>query len=153
MVSFDWPRGKILSEPRSHFQLRGKRPHVSWNSTSAIRAQSRAALHQLGFRAGGTGWPFCFQMNLSILELIYAWQPALGIIAVPINTRYSAQEIDRVLTDSESSWLGYATPPCRNQRCALAWQRILDKKNPSKSHPGPVLKYFMTPEAVFDPYL
>src|SRR5229473_3755349 len=57
-----------------------------------------AALHQLGFRAGDR-LAVLLPNESEYLELIYACS-RLGIIVVPLNTRYSVQEIDRVLADA-----------------------------------------------------
>ena len=58
-----------------------------------------AALHQLGFRAGDR-LAILLPNESEYLELIYACS-RLGIITVPLNTRYSSQELDHVLTDCE----------------------------------------------------
>src|ERR1700760_3590715 len=58
-----------------------------------------AALHQLGFRAGDR-LAILLPNESEYLELIYACS-RLGVIAVPLNTRYSVQELDHVLTDCE----------------------------------------------------
>src|ERR1700742_4028804 len=58
-----------------------------------------AALHQLGFRARDR-LAVLLPNESEYLELIYACS-RLGIIVVPLNTRYSPQELDHVLTDCE----------------------------------------------------
>src|ERR1700690_4459855 len=58
-----------------------------------------AALHQLGFCVGDR-LAILLPNESEYLELIYACS-RLGIIAVTLNTRYSQQELDYVLTDCE----------------------------------------------------
>src|SRR5260370_1549132 len=96
-----------------------------------------AALHQLGFRAGDR-LAVLLPNESEYLELIYACS-RLGIIVVPLNTRYSAQEIDRVLTDSDPHGLvrhsSFPEPKGR-----LAWPRALAKdpfRIPPRSAPQP----------------
>jgi len=65
---------------------------------------------------------------------------------VPLNTRYSAQEIDRVLTDSDPHGLvRHSSLPEPNVR--LAWQRVLDKE-PFEIPTGSSPEVFYDPDAV-----
>src|ERR1700693_2397764 len=60
------------------------------------------------------------------IELVYAcsW---LGVIAVPLNTRLSAVEIDRVLADASPRGLvRHSSLPVPTVR--LSWQRVLDQE-------------------------
>ena len=103
-----------------------------------------AALHQLGFRAGDR-LAVLLPNESEYLELIYACS-RLGIIVVPLNTRYSAQELDQVLTDCEPHGLvRHSSLP--EPKVRLAWQRVLDKEPfeiPSGSYPD----VFYDPDAV-----
>jgi len=84
-----------------------------------------SALHQLGFRAGDRLAVF-LPNESEYLELIYACS-RLGIIVVPLNTRYSVPELDRVLTDSAPRGLiRHSSLP--EPKVRLAWQRVLDKE-------------------------
>ncbi|MDB6039015.1 MAG: hypothetical protein JWM99_2856 [Verrucomicrobiales bacterium] len=103
-----------------------------------------AALHQLGFRAGDR-LAVLLPNESEYLELIYACS-RLGIIVVPLNTRYSAQEIDRVLTDSAPHGLvRHSSLP--EPKVRLAWQRVLDKE-PFEITSGPCPEVFYDPDAV-----
>src|SRR5712672_3854034 len=103
-----------------------------------------AALHQLGFSAGDR-LAILLPNESEYLELIYACS-RLGIIVVPLNTRYSAQEIDRVLTDSDPHGLvRHSSLPEPNVR--LAWQRVLDKE-PFEIPSGTCPEVFYDPDAV-----
>jgi long-chain acyl-CoA synthetase len=76
------------------------------------------------------------------LELLYAcaW---LGVTAVPLNTRFSVAEIDRVLTDATARGLiRHSSLPVPTMR--LPWERILDKE-PFAVGNGP------TPDDIYDP--
>ena len=60
------------------------------------------------------------------IELLYAcaW---LGVIAVPLNARLSAVEVDRVLADADPHGLvRHSSLPVPTAR--LAWERVLDKE-------------------------
>src|ERR1700722_2455716 len=103
-----------------------------------------AALHQLGFRAGDR-LAILLPNESEYLELIYACS-RLGIIVVPLNTRYSAQELDHVLTDCEPHGLvRHSSLP--EPKVRLAWQRVLDKE-PFDIPSGTCPEVFYDPDAV-----
>jgi len=103
-----------------------------------------AALHQLGFRAGDR-LAILLPNESEYLELIYACS-RLGVIVVPLNTRYSAQELDHVLTDCEPHGLvRHSSLP--EPKVRLAWQRVLDKE-PFEIPSGSCPEVFYDPEAV-----
>jgi long-chain acyl-CoA synthetase len=79
------------------------------------------------------------------IELVYACS-MLGVIAVPLNTRLSTREIDRVLEDASPRGIvrhsSLAVPGVQ-----LSWQQVIDKESlPIRS--GSALKIFYNPEAV-----
>src|SRR5260370_36499881 len=102
--------------------VRGKR--LSFLELHQRIERIAAALHQLGFRAGDR-LAALLPNESEYLELIYACS-RLGIIVVPLNTRYSAQELDHVLTACEPHGLvrpsSFPEPKVR-----LSWQGVLDK--------------------------
>ncbi len=103
-----------------------------------------AALHQLGFRAGDR-LAILLPNESEYLELIYACS-RLGIIVVPLNTRYSAQELDHVLADCEPHGLvRHSSLP--EPKVRLAWQRVLDKE-PFEIPSGSCPDVFYDPDAV-----
>src|SRR5260370_3398860 len=70
----------------------------------------------------------------------------LGVIAVPLNTRLSTKEIDRVLEDASPHGIvrhsSLATPGVQ-----LTWQQVIDEEPlPIRSDPAP--KIFYDPEAL-----
>ena len=76
------------------------------------------------------------------IELVYAcsW---LGVIAVPINTRLSLAEIDRVLADAAPHGLvRHSSLPSPTVR--ISWQRVLDQ-DPLE------IRSDLPPEVVYDP--
>jgi long-chain acyl-CoA synthetase len=88
-------------------------------------ADVAAALSRLGFQTGDR-LALLLPNGPQYIEMVYAcsW---LGVIAVPLNTRLSAVEIDRVLTDASPRGLvrdsSLPVPTVR-----LAWQRVIDKE-------------------------
>src|SRR5712691_8730256 len=79
------------------------------------------------------------------IELMYACS-MLGVIAVPLNTRLSTKEIDRVLEDARPHGIvrhsSLAVPGVQ-----LNWQQVIDEESLPISS-GPVPKVFYDPEAV-----
>ncbi|HEV7445527.1 MAG TPA: AMP-binding protein, partial [Steroidobacteraceae bacterium] len=100
-----------------------------------------AALTQHGFGVGDR-LALLLPNETEYLELIYAcaW---LGVTAVPLNTRFSAPEIDRVLADATPHGLIrhslLSAPTLR-----LSWERILDVE-PLEVRGGDC------PAAIYDP--
>src|ERR1700692_3453898 len=85
-------------------------------------ADAAAALSRLGFETGDR-LALLLPNGPAYIELVYAcaW---LGVIAVPLNTRLSAAEIDRVLADAEPHGLvRHSSLPAPTVR--LQWQRVL----------------------------
>lgn len=104
-------------------------------------AEVAAALSKEGFGVGDR-LAFLLPNGPEYIELVYACS-RLGVIAVPLNTRLSAVEIDRVLADANphgivrhSALPGPATP--------VAWQRVLDQEPWEPSDDSP-------PEVHYDP--
>jgi long-chain acyl-CoA synthetase len=84
-----------------------------------------AALHQLGFRTGDR-LALLLPNESEYLELIYACS-RLGVIAVPLNTRYSTHEIDLVLADAKPRGLvRHSSLPKPN--VPVEWQWVLDEQ-------------------------
>jgi long-chain acyl-CoA synthetase len=79
------------------------------------------------------------------IELVYACG-RLGVIAVPLNTRLSTKEIDRVLEDARPHGIvrhsSLAVPDVQ-----LSWQQVIDEE-PLPISSAPAAKVFYDPEAV-----
>ena len=94
------------------------------------------ALGNEGLRVGDR-LAFLLPNGPEYIELVYACS-LMGVIAVPLNTRLSAPEIDRVLVDANPHGLvrhsSLPTPTVRP-----TWQRVLDQEPwqaPSGSYPS-----------------
>src|SRR3954471_15861733 len=84
-----------------------------------------AALSRHGFRAGDR-LAILLPNETEYLELIYAcsW---MGVIALPVNARLSAAEIDGVLADaSPRGLIRHSSLPAPTAQ--LPWQLVLDKE-------------------------
>ena len=100
-----------------------------------------AALNALGFKAGDR-LALLLPNGPEYIELVYAcsW---LGVITVPLNTRLSLAEIDRVLADATPHGLvrhsSLPTPTAR-----ISWQRVLDQ-DPLE------IRNDLFPDVIYDP--
>jgi len=100
-----------------------------------------AALHAHGFKVGDRLAILLPNMP-EYIELVYAcsW---LGVIAVPLNTRLSLAEIDRVLADAAPHGLvRHSSLP--SPTFQIPWQRVLDQ-DPLE------LRDELPPDTVYDP--
>jgi len=101
-------------------------------------------LHRVGFKAGDR-LAIHLPNKSEYLELIYACS-RLGIIVVPLNTRYSSHEIDLVLMDANPHGLvRHSSLPIPSVR--LEWERVLDKE-PFESPDGSCPEIFYDPDAI-----
>jgi long-chain acyl-CoA synthetase len=103
-----------------------------------------AALSAQGFNLGDR-LAFLLPNSPEYIELVYAcsW---LGVIAVPLNTRLSLAEIDRVLADAAPHGLvrhsSLPTPTVR-----ISWQRVIDQ-DPWQIRNDPPPNVVYDPEAI-----
>jgi long-chain acyl-CoA synthetase len=103
-----------------------------------------ATLHSHGFGAGDR-LALLLPNGPDYIELMYACS-LLGVIAVPLNTRLSTKEIDRVLEDARPRGIvrhsSLAVPAVQ-----LSWQQVIDEQPlPISADPAP--KLFYDPEAI-----
>ncbi|HTQ51497.1 MAG TPA: AMP-binding protein [Candidatus Acidoferrales bacterium] len=106
--------------------------------------QIAAELHRLGFKAGDR-LAIHLPNESEYLELIYACS-RLGVVVVPLNTRYSTHEIDLVLEDANPRGLvRHSSLP--KPGVNLEWQRVLDEE-PFENLSGSCPEIFYDPEAV-----
>jgi acyl-CoA synthetase (AMP-forming)/AMP-acid ligase II len=106
--------------------------------------QIAAALRAHGFSSGDR-LALLLPNSPEYIELVYAcaW---LGIIAVPLNTRLSLTEIDRVLADATPHGLvRHSSLP--TPRVRLSWQRVLDQ-DPLEMGNDPPPNVIYEPEAI-----
>ena len=88
-------------------------------------ASIAAALHEHGFAAGDR-LALLLSNECEFIELVYAcaW---LGVIAVPLNTRLTAVELDHVLADaSPRGLIRHSSLPVPTVQ--PPWQRVIDKE-------------------------
>src|SRR5258705_1345176 len=100
-----------------------------------------AALSKNGFETGDR-LALLLPNGPEYIELVYAcsW---LGVIAVPLNTRLSAVEIDRVLADaSPRGLIRHSSLPAPT--VPLAWQLVLDQESLGERSDS-------APDAIYDP--
>jgi acyl-CoA synthetase (AMP-forming)/AMP-acid ligase II len=126
--------------------------------TALVRDGQPLSFRELHARAEGiagtlTGQGFGVGDRLALLlpngpdyiELMYACS-MLGVIAVPLNTRLSTKEIDRVVEDARPRGIvrhsSLAVPEVQ-----LSWQHVIDKE-PLPISSGRIPRTFYDPEAV-----
>src|ERR1700751_2183287 len=97
--------GRALQYFPEHTALLREGQAVSFLELDVRVRRIAAALRRRGF-LGGERLAFLMPNGADYIELIYACS-LLGIIAVPINTRYAGAEIDRLIE---------VTPPRRHVR-------------------------------------
>jgi long-chain acyl-CoA synthetase len=115
--------------------------HPAFRDLHERVAAIAAALSRHGFHAGDR-LALLLPNEPEYLELIYAcsW---LGVIAVPVNARSSAAEIDRILADaSPRGVIRHSSLPAPTVQ--LAWELVLDKE-PLDVSGGP------GPHPIYDP--
>jgi len=103
-----------------------------------------AALSEIGFSTGDR-LALLVPNEAEYLELVYAcaW---LGLIAVPLNTRLSPPEIDRILADATPhGLLRHSSLPAPTVQ--IGWQRVLDKE-PLEVRSGSCPDAMYNPDAV-----
>ena len=112
--------------------------HLTFRELHDRVAGIAASLQRLGFGAGDR-LAILLPNGAEYIQLIYAcsW---LGVIAVPLNTRLSAPEIDHVLADASPRGLirhsSMAAPSVE-----VPWQMVLDKEPfavSTDSYPDPI---------------
>ena len=115
--------------------------HLNFRELHARVGAMAAALSADGFKSGDR-LALLLPNGPAYIELLYAcaW---LGVIAVPLNTRLSAAEIDRVLVDANPGGLvRHSSFPAPTVQ--LSWQRVLDEE-PLE------IRDDVPPDAIYDP--
>jgi long-chain acyl-CoA synthetase len=99
--------------------------HLTFRELHACVAGIAAALSGHGFQAGDR-LALLLPNGPEYIELMYAcaW---LGLIAVPLNTRLSAAEIDHILADANPRGL-VRHSSLQAPSVQLQWQRVLDQE-------------------------
>jgi long-chain acyl-CoA synthetase len=108
--------------PQHTALLRDERP-VSFLELDVRVRRIAAALRRRGFLSGDS-LAFLMPNGPDYIELIYACS-LLGVIAVPINTRYAGAEIDRLLEDARPRGLiRHSKLPAPT--VTLDWEHVID---------------------------
>src|SRR6201982_2556835 len=115
--------GRALQYFPQHTALLRDDKAVSFLELDARVRRIAAALRRRGFLSGER-LAFLMPNGADYIELVYACS-LLGVIAVPINTRYAGAEIDRLLDDSKPRGLirhsKYPTPAVQPD-----WEHMID---------------------------
>jgi acyl-CoA synthetase (AMP-forming)/AMP-acid ligase II len=104
-----------------------------------------SALRRRGFLSGER-LALLMPNGADYIELVYACS-LLGVIAVPINTRYAGAEIDRLLNDSQPRGLirhsKFPAPTVRPD-----WEHVIDLEPLDETDEQPHTKEFYDPDAI-----
>jgi acyl-CoA synthetase (AMP-forming)/AMP-acid ligase II len=104
-----------------------------------------AALRRRGFLAGDR-LAFLMPNGPDYIELVYACS-LLGVIAVPINTRYAGAEIDRLLVDARPRGLiRHSKFPAST--VSLDWEHVIDLVPLNEIEEQPHTGEFYDPDAI-----
>src|ERR1700727_3778422 len=104
-----------------------------------------AALQRRGFLSGDR-LAFLMPNGPDYVELIYACS-LLGVIAVPINTRYAGAEIDRLLVDARPRGLiRHSKFPAPT--VSLEWEHVIDLTPLGGANDEPYAGEFYDPDAI-----
>lgn len=133
--------GRAARYYADHPAMSSRGARVTFRELHGRVARVAAALSVLGLRTGDR-LALLLPNEPEYLELVYAcaW---LGVIVVPLNTRFSPVEIDRVLDDARPRGLiRHSSLPAPT--VAVPWQRVLDQE--PLDHEGDTC-----PQAIYDP--
>ena len=115
--------GRALQYFPQHTALLRDERAVSFLELDIRVRRTAAALRRRGFLSGDR-LAFLMPNGSDYIELVYACS-LLGVIAVPINTRYASAEIDRVLEDARPRGLiRHSKFPA--PRVSLEWEHVID---------------------------
>src|SRR5271170_7000673 len=120
-----YPAARAISEGSTHLTFRELQARV---------AGIAAALSGHGFQAGDR-LALLLPNGPEYIELLYAcaW---LGLIAVPLNTRLSAAEIDHILADADPRGLvRHSSLPAPTVR--MPWEQVIDVEPLKASEAAP----------------
>jgi long-chain acyl-CoA synthetase len=115
--------GRALQYFPQHTALLREGHAVSFLELDVRVRRIAAALRRVGF-LGGERLAFLMPNGADYIELVYACS-LLGVIAVPINTRYAGVEIDRLIEDAQPHGLirhSKFPPP----KVGVDWELVID---------------------------
>ncbi len=130
--------------PQHTAVLRGGRSLTFLELDARVR-KIAAALRRRGLQSGER-LAFLMPNGAHYIELVYACS-LLGVIAVPINTRYAGTEIDRLLEDSQPRGLirhsKFPAPTVRPD-----WEHVIDLEPLDEIDEQPYTEEFYDPDAI-----
>jgi long-chain acyl-CoA synthetase len=137
--------GRALQYFPQHTALLREGRAVTFLELDVRVRQIAAVLRRRGFLSGER-LAFLMPNGPEYIELIYACS-LLGVIAVPINTRYAAAEIDRLIKDARPRGLirhsKFSAPTIR-----LEWEHIIDIGSLDEAEGETYAGEFYDPDAI-----
>lgn len=137
--------GRALQYFPQHIALLREDKDVSFQELDIRVRKIAAALRRRGFLSGDR-LALLMPNGPDYIELVYACS-LLGIIAVPINTRYAGAEIDRLLKDAQPRGL------IRHSKCSaptvqVEWEQMIDVVPLDEATDEPYAGEFYDPDAI-----
>jgi acyl-CoA synthetase (AMP-forming)/AMP-acid ligase II len=137
--------GRALQYFPQHTALLREGRAVTFQELDTRVRKIAAALRRRGFLSGER-LAFLMPNGPEYIELIYACS-LLGVIAVPINTRYAGAEIDRLLEDARPRGLiRHSKFPAPT--VSLEWEHVIDPAPLGEADEEPYAGEFYDPDAV-----
>jgi long-chain acyl-CoA synthetase len=137
--------GRALQYFPQHTALLREGRAVTFLELDVRVRQIAAVLRRRGFLSGER-LAFLMPNGPAYIELIYACS-LLGVIAVPINTRYAAAEIDRLIKDARPRGLirhsKFSAPTIR-----LEWEHVIDIDSLDEAEGETYAGEFYDPDAI-----
>src|ERR1700761_9175130 len=115
--------GRALQYFPQHTALLREGQAVTFPELDVRVRRIASALRRRGFLSGDR-LAFLMSNGPDYIELVYACS-LLGVIAVPINTRYAGAEVDRLLDDSQPRGL-IRHSPFPAPTVSLDWEHVID---------------------------
>jgi long-chain acyl-CoA synthetase len=137
--------GRALQYFPQHTALLRDRQAVTFLELDIRVRRIAAALRRRGFLSGER-LAFLMPNGVDYIELVYACS-LLGVIAVPINTRYASAEIDRLLKDARPRGLiRHSKFPAPT--VSLDWEHVIDHASLDEAEEELYAGEFYDPDAV-----
>jgi acyl-CoA synthetase (AMP-forming)/AMP-acid ligase II len=137
--------GRALQYFPQHTALLREGQAVSFLDLDVRVRRIAAALRRRGF-LGGERLALLMPNGADYIELVYACS-LLGVIAVPINTRYAGAEIDRLLEDAQPHGLiRHSKFPA--PAVSVDWEHVIDLAPFGDGEEEPYTGEFYDPEAI-----
>ena len=137
--------GRALQYFPQHAAVLRDRQSLTFRELDVRVRRIATALRRRGLRSGER-LALLMPNGVDYIELVYACS-LLGVIAVPINTRYAGAEIDRVLNDSQPRGLirhsKFPAPTVQSE-----WEHVIDLVPLDEIDEQPYAEEFYDPDAI-----